>query len=122
MTTLFGPRLSAGSSFATESSGSGENTPAWTGAAGLEISIACRPPECQAMKARLRVTVGLCDEYEVNCCVSASTLGRNASVFWKILNSPTMLGRSGSARLRTRAQPPRHPNDGAVDVPDTSSG
>src|SRR5919197_18093 len=66
MTTLFGPRESAGSSFATAGSGVGENQPACTGVPGSETSMACSPPECQESKIRSRSTVGLCDEYEVN--------------------------------------------------------
>jgi hypothetical protein len=65
MTTLFGPRESAGSSLATVASGVGENQPACTGCPGSERSIACSPPECQESKIRSRSTVGLCDEYEV---------------------------------------------------------
>src|SRR5258708_36881507 len=121
ITTLLGPRLSAGSSLATWSRGCGEKKPAWAGAAGLEMSIAWRPRECQAMKARWGVTVGLCDENEVSCCVSGSTLGRNASVFSKILYSPVRTGRSGSATLIRRAQPHGHPKEGSVNLPETSS-
>ncbi len=62
MTTLFGPRLSAGSSIATDASGVGENQPAWVGWPGSEMSMACSPPECHESKARSLVSVGLCDE------------------------------------------------------------
>jgi hypothetical protein len=44
MTTLFGPRDSAGSSSATDESGVGENQPVWAGLAGSRMSIACSPP------------------------------------------------------------------------------
>jgi alpha-beta hydrolase superfamily lysophospholipase len=46
MTTLFGPRERAGSSFATVGCGASENQPACTGLPGSETSIACSPPEC----------------------------------------------------------------------------
>src|ERR671935_1437436 len=123
MTTLFGPRESAGSSFATVGSGVGENQPACTGWPGSETSIACSPPECQESKIRSRSTVGLCEEYEVNCSVSGSSPGLpwKAGLFWKILYSPTMRGARGCATFQRRAQPHGHPNDGTVNVPYTSS-
>src|ERR671931_2174424 len=111
MTTLFGPRDSAGSSFATEASGVGENQPACAGIPGSETSIACSPPECQESKIKSRSTVGLCDEYEVNSFSPAA--GVYALVFWRILYSPTMRGLRGNAVFHSRAQPQGQPNDGA---------
>src|ERR687888_2360756 len=93
MTTLFGPRESAGSSFATVASGVGENQPACCGWPGSDTSIACSPPECQESKIRFRSNVGLCDEYEL---VSFSPgAGVYAGVFCRILYSPMMCGRRG---------------------------
>src|SRR6266853_3406861 len=44
-----------------------------------------------------------------------------ASVFWKILNSPTICGRAGSRTLTIRIQPQGQPNDEVVNFPYTSS-
>jgi hypothetical protein len=57
------------------------------------MSIACRPPECQAISATLRVSVGFWDEYELTSFSPGA--GVYASVFWRILYSPTMCGRLG---------------------------
>src|SRR2546430_13535201 len=113
MTILFGPRDSAGSSFATEASGVGENQPACTGVPGSETSIACSPPECQESKIRSLSTVGLCDEYDVNCSVAESSPGLpwKAWVFWRSLYSPTICGRRGWAMFHRRAQPQGQPNE-----------
>src|SRR5919204_4215480 len=118
MTTLFGPRESAGSSFATVASGVGENQPACAGTLGSETSIACSPPECHESKIRSRSTVGLCDEYEVNCSVAGSSPGLpwKAGVFWRILYSPTMWGARLRAVPHTRPPPHGQPNDGTVKV------
>src|SRR5438876_10064352 len=123
MTTLFGPRERAGSSFATDASGAGENHPACAGLPGSETSIACSPPECQESKIRSRSTVGLCDEYEVNCSVSGSSpaLPWKAGEFWRILYSPTMCGARGWATFQSRAHPHGQPNESTVNVPYTSS-
>src|SRR5437870_1812154 len=123
ITTLFGPRESAGSSFATEASGVGENQPACAGVPGSETSIACSPPECQESKIRSRSTVGLWDEYEVNCSVSGSSPGLpwKAGEFWRILYSPTMCGARGCAMFQRRVQPHVQPNESTVNVPYTSS-
>src|ERR687888_2343058 len=115
MTTLFGPRESAGSSFATVGSGVGENQPACTGWPGSETSIACSPPECQESKIRSRSTVGLCDEYEVNSFSPAA--GVYALVFWRILYSPTIRGARGCAIVHSRVQPHGQPNESTVNVP-----
>src|SRR5713226_3791522 len=45
----------------------------------------------------------------------------NASVFWKILNSPTICGRDGSCTSVIRIHPQGQPNDEVVNVPYTSS-
>src|SRR6266487_3822302 len=95
MRTLFGPPDSAGSSFATDASGVGENHPACCGSPGSETSIACSPPECQESKIRSLSTVVLC----------------------RSLNSPMMCGRRGWAMFQSRAQPQGQPNDGTVNVP-----
>src|SRR5574341_2528897 len=92
MTTLLGPRLRAGSSSETEERGAGEKKPALRGLAASAMSTACKPPECHESITRCRSTFGLCVEYEVNCSVSGSTCGRNASVFWNILCSLTICG------------------------------
>src|ERR687887_2764130 len=119
ITTLFGPRDSAGSSFATAASGVGENQPVCTGLPGSETSIACSPPECQESKIRSRSTVGLCDEYEVSSFSPGA--GVYAVVFWRILYSPTMRGGRGCAMFHRRAQPHGQPNEDTVNVPYTSS-
>src|ERR671935_375837 len=119
ITTLFGPRESAGSSFATVGSGVGENQPACCGRPGSETSIACSPPECQESKIRSRSTVGLCDEYEVNSFSPGA--GVYAVVFWRILYSPTMRGVRGCAMFHSRAQPHGQPKEDTVNVPYTSS-
>src|SRR6266516_7728452 len=90
-TTLFGPVERAGSSFATEASGVGENQPACCGWPGSATSIACSPPECQESKIRSLSTVGLCDEYELNSLSPGA--GVYALVFCRSLYSPTMCGR-----------------------------
>src|ERR687887_619383 len=115
MTTLFGPRESAGSSFATVGSGVGENQPACAGTPGSETSIACSPPECQESKIRSRSTVGLCDEYEVNSFSPGA--GVYAVVFWRILYSPTMRGVRCWAMFHSRVQPQGQPNESTVNVP-----
>src|SRR5213592_2282817 len=109
MTTLFGPRESAGSSFATVARGVGENQPACCGWPGSETSIACSPPECQESKIRSLSTVGLWDEYEVTSFSPGA--GVYAVVFWRSLYSPTMCGRCGWAMFQSRAQPQGQPND-----------
>src|SRR5215813_1583052 len=117
MTTLFGPRLRAGSSSATVSSGCGEKNPACAGLAGSAMSTACNPPECHESSTRCGSTVRLWVEYDVNCWVAGSTCDWNAWVFWKILNSPTICGVDGSRTSIRRIQPHGQPNDGAVKVP-----
>src|SRR3954465_15841664 len=62
ITTLSRPALSAGSSVSTAGSGSGRYIAAGVGCVGSEMSIACRPAECQVRMARFGVSVGLCDE------------------------------------------------------------
>src|SRR6266508_6170624 len=109
-TTLFGPRESAGSSLATAGSGVGENQPACTGRPGSETSMACSPPECHESKIRFRVSVGLCDEYELNSFSPGA--GVYAVVFCKILYSPVMCGRRGCAVFHSRAQLQGQPKDG----------
>src|SRR2546421_8074491 len=119
ITTLFGPRERAGSSLATAASGVGENQPACSGLPGSETSIACSPPECQESKIRFRVTVGLCEEYEVNSFSPGA--GVYAVVFWRILYSPTMCGRRGWATFQRRAPPQGQPNEGTLEVAETPS-
>src|SRR5215213_9720053 len=102
ITTLFGPRDSAGSSFATTGSGAGEYQPACAGRAGAVTSMTCRPPECHESKTRFRVGVGLCDEYEVNSFSPAA--GVYAGVFCRILYSPSMCGLRGWAMFQVRIQ------------------
>src|SRR5919201_3037316 len=115
ITTLFGPRESAGSSFATGGSGVGETPPACTGLPGSATSIACSPPECQESKITFRVTVGLCDEYEVNSFSPGA--GVYAVVFCRILYSPMMCGRRGCATFQSRAQPHGQAKESTVNVP-----
>src|SRR5262249_22159261 len=93
ITTLLGPRDSAGSSLATAGCGTGENQPACTGRPGSDTSIACSPPECHESRTRLRVGVGLCEEYEVNSFSPGA--GEYAVVFWRIWYSPRTCGRRG---------------------------
>src|SRR6266545_4726995 len=99
ITTLLGPRDSAGSSLATVGCGVGENQPACTGRPGSDTSIACKPPECHESKTIVRVGVVLC----------------------RILYSPSTCGRRGWAMFQVRTQPHGQPKDGAVNVPYTSS-
>src|SRR5919198_425183 len=119
ITTLFGPRESAGSWVATEASGVGENHPACTGRDGSLMSIACMPPECQSSKIRCRSTFGLCDEYDVNCSVAGSSPGLpwKAGEFWRSLYSPTMRGWTGSLTSISRIQPHGQPKLSTVKVP-----
>src|SRR5919198_2040905 len=116
ITTLFEPRERAGSSVATAGSGVGENHPACSGRDGTLTSIACRPPECQSSKIRCRRAVGLCEEYDVNCSVAASSPGLpwNAGEFWKSLYSPTIDGLAGLRTSMTRIQPHGQPKLSAV--------
>src|SRR5919202_2858861 len=119
MTTLFGPRLSAGSSVATAGSGAGLNQPACSGRVGSARSIACSPAECQVTSARSVNTVGLCDEYEVN--------GSSAGVVFvhvsrRCLYSPTITGASGWETSIRCTHPHGQPKlCGNVNVPYTSS-
>src|SRR6266542_3239679 len=105
ITTLLGPRDSAGSSLATVGCGVGENQPACTG----------RPES----KTIVRVGVGLWEEYEVNSFSAGA--GEYAVVFCRILYSPSTCGRRGWAMFQVRTQPHGQPKDGAVNVPYTSS-
>src|SRR6266545_1180197 len=119
ITTLLGPRDSAGSSLATVGCGVGENQPACTGRPGSDTSIACKPPECHESKTIVRVGVGLWEEYEVNSFSAGA--GEYAVVFCRILYSPSTCGRRGWAMFQVRTQPHGQPKDGAVNVPYTSS-
>src|SRR6266545_1873992 len=118
ITTLLGPRDSAGSSLATVGCGVGENQPACTGRPGSDTSIACKPPECHESKTIVRVGVGLWEEYEVNSFSAGA--GEYAVVFCRILYSPSTCGRRGWAMFQVRTQPHGQPKDGAVNVPYTS--
>jgi hypothetical protein len=62
MTTWSGPELSAGSSVATELSGSGTNAASCVGRAGSLVENSWSPALCQVTSARCSVTVGLCEE------------------------------------------------------------
>src|SRR5262249_24993103 len=117
-TTLLGPRLSAGSSRATDGSGTGEKKPAVFGRATLAMSTTWSPPGCQESITRGFSTFGLWVEEEVKLCVAASIpWDRKASVFWKILCSLTICGWAGSRTSMIRNQPQGQPNDGLVNVP-----
>ena len=50
---------SRGSSKSTDGSGSGLYSASWVTFVGSEMSIACRPPECQVLNAMFGVSVGL---------------------------------------------------------------
>ena len=43
-------------------SGFGRNSASWYGRRGSATLTACRPPECQVLKATCGVSVGLCAE------------------------------------------------------------
>src|SRR5213593_1427675 len=117
ITTLFGPRLRAGSSRATDASGVGETKPIWWGRTGSAMSIACNPPERQESKTSWGSTVGLCVEYEVKFCVEGSDCDMNGSVFCRILNSPTISGWEGTCTSMIHIQPQGQPNDESVNFP-----
>src|SRR6266545_948328 len=62
MTTWSGPELSAGSSVATEPSGSGTKAANCVGRAGSPVENSWSPALCQVTRAKCLVTVGLCEE------------------------------------------------------------
>src|ERR671930_245980 len=87
------------------------------------MPIAWIPPECQSSNARSGRTVGLCDEYDVNCSVAGSSPGLpwNAGAFCSSLYSPTIEGAAGLRTSIRRIQPHGQPKLLTVNVPYNSS-
>src|SRR5262245_9612588 len=123
MVTLFGPRLSAGSSIATDGSGVGAYQPACAGWPGSDTSMTCSPPECHESMTRSWVRVGLCAGELWNWSVAGSSAGLpwNAGEFGAIWYWLTRCGLAGLATFQIRSQPQGQPNEGVVKVPYTSS-
>src|SRR3954451_18263921 len=123
ITTLSRPELSAGSSVSTAGSGSGRYIAAGVGWLGSEMSIACRPAECQVRIARFGVSVGLCEEKLEKFSRSAGTEAQMLSSFHGSLLSGATRGCAGSATSMNRGQPHGQPWAGssAPSLPYTSS-
>src|SRR4051794_7960419 len=123
ITTLSRPELSAGSSVSTAGSGSGRYIAAGAGWLGSEMSIACRPPECQVTNARFGVSVGLCDEKLEKFSRSGGTDAQMLASFHGSLYSAATCGWAGSVMSMNRGQPHGQPWAGssAPSLPYTSS-
>src|SRR5918999_5937895 len=109
-----GSEESRGSSSITAGSGCGKNSASCDGLCACWMLTACKPPECQVLKAICGVRVGLCAEYDVRGGFQAAHVEGS---FSGTRYSASTVGADASEMSIIRAQPHGHPCPDPVAVP-----